>query len=119
MAPHAAAVRILLVWSLVTGFLRVGGLAAAFYIRRERLGTTGSMAEASINPTSLIGGFWVFVYGLMVYLPACTVPGDRPAAPPRSWHYPVAVVLPFPFVVLAAPMILLRQWLGIELFPGT
>lgn len=29
-------------------------------------GITGSFAEASINPTSLIGGFWVFVYGLMV-----------------------------------------------------
>lgn len=81
-------------------------------------GITGSMAEASINPTSLIGGFWVFVYGLMVYLPACTVPGNRSAMPPRWWHYPLAVVLPFPFVVLAAPMILLRQWLGIEFFPG-
>jgi hypothetical protein len=81
-------------------------------------GITGSMAEASINPTSLIGGFWVFVYGLMVYLPVCTVPGDRPAKPPRWWHYPLAVVLPFPFVVLAAPMILLRQWLGIEFLPG-
>jgi hypothetical protein len=81
-------------------------------------GITGSMAEASINPTSLIGGFWVFVYGLMVYLPACTVPGDRPATPPRWWHYPLAVVLPFPFVVLAAPMILLREWLGIKFLPG-
>lgn len=53
-------------------------------------GITGSLAEASINPTSLIGGFWVFVYGLMVYLPACTVPGDRPAKRPRWWHYPLA-----------------------------
>ena len=40
-------------------------------------GLTGSLAEASLNWTSLIGGFWVFVYGLMVYLPACTVPADR------------------------------------------
>jgi hypothetical protein len=82
-------------------------------------GITGSLAEASINPTSLIGGFWVFVYGLMVYLPACTVPGDRPATPPRWWHYPLAVVLP---VVAATPVVplvvLLRQWLGVELFPG-
>ena len=81
-------------------------------------GITGSLAEASINPTSLIGGFWVFVYGLMVYLPACTVPADRPAKPPRWWSYPVAVVLPFPFVVLAAPVVLLREWLGIEFLPG-
>jgi hypothetical protein len=81
-------------------------------------GITGSIAEASINPTSLIGGFWVFVYGLMVYLPACTVPRDRGARPLRWWHYPVAVFVPFPFVVLAAPVILLRQWLGIEFLPG-
>ena len=50
-------------------------------------GITGSLAEASLNWTSLIGGFWVFVYGLMVYLPACTVPQDRGARPLRWWHY--------------------------------
>ena len=81
-------------------------------------GITGSIAEASIQPSNLIGGFWVFVYGLMVYLPACTVPQDRPAKPQRWWSYPLAVVLPFPFVVLAAPVVLLREWLGIEFLPG-
>jgi len=81
-------------------------------------GITGSIAEAGINPTSLIGGFWVFVYGLMVYLPACTVPRDRPAKPPRWWHYPLAVILPFPFVVLTAPVMLLRELLGVQFFPG-
>lgn len=81
-------------------------------------GVTGSIAEASINPANLIGGFWVFVYGLMVYLPACTVPPDRPARLPRWWSYPLAVVFPFPFVVLAAPVVLLRNWLGIEFLPG-
>jgi hypothetical protein len=55
-------------------------------------GITGSIAEAIIQPTNLFGGFWVFVYGLMVYLPACTVPEDRPAKPPRWWCYPLAVV---------------------------
>jgi hypothetical protein len=81
-------------------------------------GITGSIAEASIQPSNLIGGFWVFVYGLMVYLPACTVPQDRPAKPLQWWSYPLAVVLPFPFVVLAAPVVLLREWLGIEFLPG-
>jgi hypothetical protein len=81
-------------------------------------GITGSLAEAGIDPTNLIGGFWVFVYGLMVYLPACTVPRDRPAKRPRWWHYPLAVVLPFPFVVLAAPVILLRERLGVQFLPG-
>ena len=83
-------------------------------------GITGSMAEASMNPSNLIGGFWVFVYGLMVYLPACTVPQDRGAKPLRWWHYPLAVVLPFMAAIPVVPVvILLRQWLGIELFPGT
>lgn len=82
-------------------------------------GITGSMAEASINPTSLIGGFWVFVYGLMVYLPACTVPGDRPANPPRWWHYPLAVILPLIAAIPVVPVVVfMRQWLGVELFPG-
>lgn len=80
-------------------------------------GITGSIAEASIQPYNLIGGFWVFVYGLMVYLPACTVPQDRSAKPPRWWSYPLAVVLPFPFVVLAAPVVLLRECLGIKFLP--
>lgn len=82
-------------------------------------GITGSIAEASMNPTSLIGGFWVFVYGLMVYLPACTVPQDRGALPVKWWHYPMAVVLPFLAAIPVVPVVvLLRQWLGIELFPG-
>ncbi|MCU0980788.1 MAG: hypothetical protein MUF25_16685 [Pirellulaceae bacterium] len=82
-------------------------------------GITGSMAEASINPTSLIGGFWVFVYGLMVYLPACTAPGDRPATPPRWWHYPLAVALPVIAAIPVVPVVILaRKWLGVELFSG-
>jgi len=81
-------------------------------------GITGSIAEAGIEPSSLIGGFWIFVYGLMVYLPACTIPEDRSAKQPRWWHYPLAVFLPFPFVVLAAPVILLREWLGVQFLPG-
>jgi hypothetical protein len=29
------------------------------------------------------------------------------------WHYPVAITLPFPIVVLAAPAVLLRELLGL------
>ncbi len=82
-------------------------------------GITGSIAEASMNPANLIGGFWVFVYGLMVYLPACTVPVDRDAKPIRWWHYPLAVILPLLAAVpVALLVVFLRQWLGIELLPG-
>lgn len=82
-------------------------------------GITGSLAEATVNPTSLIGGFWVFVYGLMVYLPTCTVPRDRGAKPVRWWHYPLAVFLPFLGVIpggLAATI--LRKLLHVQFLPG-
>lgn len=83
-------------------------------------GITGCLAEASINPTSLIGGFWIFVYGLMVYLPACTVPSDRGARPLRWWHYLLAVFLPILAAIPVVPLVILvRKWLGVELFPGT
>jgi len=82
-------------------------------------GITGSLAEASIELTNLIGGFWVFVYGLMVYLPACTVPRDRGARPLRWWHYPVAVFLPFAAAIPVVPVVvLLRKSLGVQFLPG-
>ncbi len=37
---------------------------------------------------------WVFVYGLMVYLPAYTVPAGRGARPPKAWHGALAFLLP-------------------------
>ena len=100
-------------WALMLSWWRFSPLKVLLLF-----GITGSIAEASIQHSNLIAGFWVFVYGLMVYLPACTVPEDRSAKPPRWWHYPVAVFFPFPFVVLAAPAVLLREWLGIEFLPG-
>jgi len=61
----------------------------------------------------------VFVFGLMVYPPACTVAQDRGAKPPRLWRHPLAVVLPFMAAIPVVPVVVfLRQWLGIELFPG-
>ena len=79
----------------------------------------GSLAEATINPTSLIGGFWMFVYGLMVYLPACTVPRERGAKPLRWWHHPTAVFLPFLGVIPGGLLAtVLRKWLDVQFLPG-
>ena len=67
-------------------------------------GITGLLAEVlSFGPQNLLGaGFWVLVYGLMVYLPAHLAPLD--AAPPARWrHYPVAVLFP---LLCAAPVAL-------------
>jgi hypothetical protein len=80
------------------------------------LGTTG---EATLQLTALISGFWFFVYGIMVYLPAYSLPSRRGAVTPRWYHYVLGYFVPFacqiPFVVLAT---LGRMWLHIHLFPS-
>ena len=60
-------------------------------------GLTGTLAETiSFGAQNLLMvGFWVFVYGLMVWLPAWTIPRDRGAGSLRWWHWPLAVLLPF------------------------
>ncbi|MFQ5838853.1 MAG: hypothetical protein ACE5HJ_08770 [Thermoplasmata archaeon] len=67
-------------------------------------GITGTLAEALTFGVQNLGaaGFWVFVYGLMVFLPAYTLPQDRGAEKPRPWHYPLAVVVPFAFAIPVA-----------------
>ncbi len=37
---------------------------------------------------------WIFVYGLMVYLPAYTIPAERGAQHPKLWHGALAFILP-------------------------
>lgn len=64
-------------------------------------GLTGTLAEATSGLQHLREfGLWIFVYGLMVYLPACCVPRDRPTHPTRWWHYPLAIFVPFLFIPL-------------------
>lgn len=65
-------------------------------------GLTGTLAEMSFGGPqhALEFGLWIFVYGLMVYLPSYCVPLDRKTRAPRWWHYPLAVVVPFLFILL-------------------
>lgn len=80
-------------------------------------GLTGTVAEANIDISALWAGFWFFVYGLMVYLPAHTVPSNREARRPAARHYLLAVLLPIAFSVPVAVVVgLIRGWLGIPLF---
>jgi hypothetical protein len=71
-------------------------------------GLTGTVAETgTFGPQNLaMAGFWIWVYGLMVWLPAYAL--STRAAPrrprPRPWHYPLAVVLP---IACAIPMALI------------
>jgi len=83
-------------------------------------GLTGTLAEAgTFGAQHLAGvGMWSYVYGLMVYLPACTVPRPRNVRPVRWWHWPMAVVvglfacIPFVPVVLLVRRLLGYAWPG-------
>ena len=60
-------------------------------------GLTGTLAETgTFGPQNLaMAGFWVWVYGLMVWLPAYALPSRPAARQPRPWHYLLALILPF------------------------
>jgi hypothetical protein len=74
-------------------------------------GLTGVLAETiSFGLQNLLmTGFWVFVYGLMAWLPAYSVPERCNARPPKWYHYPMAVVVPIallvPLFIIAAMLI--------------
>lgn len=70
-------------------------------------GITGNFAEMGPNLDNLFAGFWIFVYGLMVYLPAYTVPADREVRKPRIWHYIMAIFLPFICALPVAAIVML------------
>lgn len=48
----------------------------------------------------------MFVYGLMAYLPACTVPKEQGATTAPWWHWLMVVLLPLVFII---PLVV---WLG-------
>ncbi len=60
-------------------------------------GLNGLLAETiSFGTQNLVQfSMWIFVYGLMIYLPAYTIPAERGALPPKFRHGILAFVLPF------------------------
>lgn len=71
-------------------------------------GLTGALAEASSFGRITEAGFWIFVYGLMVYLPAHGLPPRAGLRPMRWWHWPMGVLLPF---LSALPVAGIVMWL--------
>lgn len=65
-------------------------------------GISGTLAEMLYGGAghALEFAMWLNVYGLMIYLPTCSVPDERPARMPAWYLYPVAVILPFFFLIL-------------------
>jgi hypothetical protein len=69
-------------------------------------GCSGALAETlSFGAQNLVAlGFWVYVYGLMVYLPACAIPQERGARKPGVRACLLALVLP---ILAAIPVALI------------
>jgi hypothetical protein len=70
-------------------------------------GLTGLTAETAFGGPQALAefGLWIFVYGLMVYLPAYTLPADRGAKRPPWWMYGVTVFLPILFAIPVAAVV--------------
>jgi hypothetical protein len=83
-------------------------------------GFTGTLMETIAgSPQHLLEiGMWVFVYGLMIYLPAFTIPSGRAVRKPAWWHYPLFVAAPLlgviPGGILAT---IFRRLLHPHIFP--
>ncbi len=84
-------------------------------------GLNGLLAESLTFGWQHLNEFalWIFVYGLMIYLPAYTVPADRGALPPKVWHGVLAFILPFLFGIPWALLVglLLRGHPSIHFLP--
>lgn len=69
-------------------------------------GILGTIAETLFGgfQAVIFAGFWIFVYGLMVYLPAAALPERPGLRTPSLRHYVLALILPYlatiPLVIL-------------------
>ncbi|RJP52560.1 MAG: hypothetical protein C4583_06520 [Anaerolineaceae bacterium] len=70
-------------------------------------GLTGFLAEAQFAGRFNLAQapFWIFVYELMVWLPAYTLSSRNEAKRPRWWMFLLAVILPFVFAIPVAIII--------------
>ena len=76
-----------MVWSWLLARLRFSP-ASVFLL----FGFNGVLAELLIGgPALVMAPFWVFVYGLMIYLPAYSFPTKAETPAPRWFHYPAAI----------------------------
>lgn len=70
-------------------------------------GLSGTIAESlSGGPGHFIEiGMWLFVYGLMIYLPAYCVPSERPAKRVSFWAVLLAIFLPVMLAIASIPLV--------------
>ena len=80
-------------------------------------GLLGTLAESTLDPAALVAGFWFFVYGLMVFLPAYSIPSSRRVRRPGWQAYCATIVVP---IISCIPALFLagitREALGIQFY---
>ena len=96
-----------LVWTVILHFYRLPANHVFLLF-----GLTGSLAEMSMSPSNILGGFWFFVYGLMIYLPVYSLPSRESSRSPTWWVYPLAVFAPLlsPILLLPVTPLLRHLW---------
>jgi hypothetical protein len=103
------------IWAAILARYRVSP-ASVFLL----WGLTGTLMESiAAGPRHLLEiGMWMLVYGLMIYLPAFTIPLDRPMRMPAWWHYPLFVVAPLVGVIPGGILAtIFRHFLHPHVFP--
>jgi hypothetical protein len=95
-----------LVWTLLLSFFDFAPTHVFLLF-----GLTGSLAEMSMSPTNILGGFWFFVYGLMIYLPAYSLPPRKKARMPSWWVYILGAAAPLLSPILVLPIAPLLRYL--------
>lgn len=79
-------------------------------------GISGTLAEGfAVRLDSLAAGYWIFVYGLFVWLPAEAMRRPPGLRTPRPRHHALAIALPLVVALPVAPLaIAIDRALGLE-----
>jgi hypothetical protein len=96
----AALVPGFLAWTILVSFIDFTAFEA--FLLYGFMGLLGEAVFGGVKQMAAFA-FWIFVYGLMIYLPAYSLP-QRAVSPVKWWHYPVAIVFPW---ILVVPWVLL------------
>lgn len=82
-------------------------------------GFTGMLGEIiSFGGTGILNmGLWVYVYGLMIFLSAYSIPKNLATKPVRFYHYPLAIIFPLLMAIPVAIVIIIIHPIGIHFDP--
>lgn len=81
-------------------------------------GITGAFVEAMSFGGIGEFGLWIFVYGLMIYLPTYCIPQERGANNVRVWHYPLVIIVPVFFFLIMFFIVFLWKSIGLPAIPN-